>query len=258
MKTLWCSLILSSQVATSSGFSALTSSRDCLPQRRALQLNAETKCYEATRRKLIVGPISLFGFSYKHQRAVADVLSPSNVRVATWPSIEDLEPMYEFKLSIDALQEGVKDSKNWPLVKNRLDKFFKGAILSEKNFYFGVGLQYMNDINYAKEELPNYVVMDQQARYDALQRTMRNLENLKEALADEDAQGIADYAKDSQIALASWFALVPENDILAVEDLFVNVKKADLNRDGRISDDEMGSLTPVQQELWKKRVEKFG
>eukprot|EP00547_Thalassionema_nitzschioides_P001630 CAMPEP_0194211834 /NCGR_PEP_ID=MMETSP0156-20130528/11267_1 /TAXON_ID=33649 /ORGANISM="Thalassionema nitzschioides, Strain L26-B" /LENGTH=165 /DNA_ID=CAMNT_0038939515 /DNA_START=299 /DNA_END=793 /DNA_ORIENTATION=+ len=165
--------------------------------------------------------------------------------------------MYEFKLSIDALQEGVKEREKWPLVKKRLDKFFKGAILSEKNFYFGVGLQYMNDIKYAKDELPNYIVIDQQDRYDALERTMKNLDNLKNALVAEDAQAIEDYAKDSQIALASWFALVPDNDVRAVKDLYINVKKADVNRDGSISDEEFGSLSLEQQELWKKRADKF-
>merc|ERR1711862_603417 len=112
----------------------------------------------------------------------------SSARVSKWPGIENLEPMYEFKLSIDALQAAVQDSKNWPYVKKRLDKFFKGAILSEKNFYLGVGFTYMNDIKYDSAELPNYVLMDKQARFDALDRTMKSLEGLKNSLANEDSK----------------------------------------------------------------------
>ena len=64
----------------------------------------------------------------------------TTARVQSYPGIENLEPMYEFKLSVDALQSGVQDPQKWPFVLKRLEKFFKGAILSEKNFYFGVGL----------------------------------------------------------------------------------------------------------------------
>lgn len=178
--------------------------------------------------------------------------------ISIWPGIENLEPMYELKLSIDALQTAVSDPKNWPYVKKRLDKFFKGALLSEKNFYFGVGLQYMNDIQYSKSELPNYVLLDKQGRYDALEKTMKSLENLQKTLTKEDSKAIQDYAKDSQLALQSWFALVPEEDFRAVQDLFLNVKKADINRDGVLSADELSSLSTEQQDIWKKRVDKFG
>jgi len=78
----------------------------------------------------------------------------------------------------------------------------------------------MNDIKYDSAELPNYVLMDKQARFDALDRTMKSLEGLKNSLANEDSKEIEDYAKDSQLALASWFALIPENDVNTVENLF--------------------------------------
>lgn len=188
------------------------------------------------------------------------VSSSPIAKVATWPGIEALEPMYEFKLSTDALQAGVQDSKNWPFVKKRLDKFFKGAILSEKNFYFGVGLQYMNDIKYDTAELPNYVLLDKQTRFDALDRTMKSLEALKNSLAGNniDPIQVQNNAEDVKLALASWFALVPEKDFKAVEDLFINIRKADINRDGVLSKDELEFLSIEQQELWKKRVDEFG
>eukprot|EP00797_Seminavis_robusta_P003783 Sro123_g059750.1 n/a (169) ;mRNA; r:106326-106832 len=168
--------------------------------------------------------------------------------------------MYEFKLSLDAVVAGVQDPKNWPYIQKRLEKFFGGFIVNEKNFYFGVGLQYMNDIQYDKAELPNYVVLDKQSRYDALEQTMKSLENLKSVLAigGSDEATVVDLAKSSQSALASWFALIPEKDVKAVEEFFLNVKKADTNRDGRLSDDELVFLSPAEQQIWKRRVDKFG
>lgn len=181
-----------------------------------------------------------------------------SARVETWPGIEGLEPMYEFKLSIDALTKGVSEPKNWPFIQKRLDKFFSGFIVNEKNFYLGVGLQYMNDIQYDKGELPNYVVIDKEARFDALDRTMKDLEALKASLEAGDASAIESYATSAQNALASWFALIPPSDVKAVEELFVNVQKADTNRDGRLSDDELSFLPIPQQDSWKRKVDKFG
>lgn len=190
--------------------------------------------------------------------AISQSQSTQIANVSVWPGIETLEPLYEFKLSVDALQTAVIDPKNWPYVQKRLDRFFKGAILSEKNFYFGVGLQYINDIQYTKSELPNYVLLDKQTRYDALEKTMKSLEGLQKSLAIDDARGVQEYAKDGQLALQSWFALVPEDDFKAVQDLFVNVRQADRNRDGILSRDELAFLSMEQQIIWKKRVDKFG
>ena len=185
-----------------------------------------------------------------------------SARVARWPGIENLEPLYELKLSIDALSTAVSDPTNWPFVQRRLEKFFQGSIFSEKNFYFGVGLQYMNEIQYDKAELPNYVLLDKEARFDALDRTMKSLERLKTSLASPNAavlnDVIVDTAKESQASLASFFALLPPKDYQAVQELFEHVQKADVNRDGKISDEEITVLTIPEQELWKKRVEKFG
>ena len=183
-----------------------------------------------------------------------------SARVEEWPGIDALEPMYEFKLSVDAIVIGLQDTKNWPYIQKRLEKFFGGFIVNEKNFYFGVGLQYMNDVKYDKGELPNYVLLDKQARYNALEVTMNTLETLKNNLnvPGIDPTTINDYATTCQSSLASWFDLIPDGDMKAVLELFTNVQKADINRDGRLSDNELVCLSPVEQEIWKKRVSKFG
>ena len=208
--------------------------------------------------------VALLGAPSKTPAADAVVVGGAvqSARVASWPGIENLDPMYELKLSIDALSSGVADPANWPYVQRRLDKFFQGSIFSERSFYFGVGLQYMNDIQYDKAELPSYVLLDKEARYKALEQTMNSLEMLKSSLASPNASVIKDViqdnAKECQAALASWFALVPQGDVRAVQELFEHVKKADVNRDGRLSDDQLPFLSIEEQELWKKGVAKFG
>ena len=86
--------------------------------------------------------------------------------------------------------------------------------------------------------------------------------DLKSALADSGGSNkadiVIDLANSAQSSLQSFFALIPEQDIKAVEDLFKNVKKADTNGDGRLSDDEIIFLSPNEQEIWKKRINKFG
>jgi hypothetical protein len=188
----------------------------------------------------------------------------SAVRVASWPGIETLEPLYELKLSIDAITVDVKDANNWSAIQARLERFFQGFIVNEKNFYLGVAFQYSNDIQYAREELPAFILLDKESRYDAIESTMKSLESLKSSLAaakddDDAAANIAELAKAAQAALHSWFALVPVQDYQAVQELFVHVQKADTNpRDGRLSYDELIYLSPVEQQIWKRRVEKFG
>jgi len=223
-----------------------------------------------SRRSLVVSSLlSAIAISTAPTRtSAADAALPTiggakqSARVAEWPGIDSLEPMYELKVSIDALVNGVAEPKNWPFVEKRLDKFFQGGLFSEKNFYFGVGLQYMNDMKYDKSELPSYVILDKETRYAALEETMKSLERLKSTLSSPNASVIKDVIRDnaiaSQTALASWFALLPQGDVAAVQQLFQHVQMADTNRDGKLSDNELELLSPLEQELWKKRVKKFG
>jgi hypothetical protein len=59
--------------------------------------------------------------------------------------VEYLEPVYELKLSIDALASGVSNSAKWPAIANRLKKFFGGP-LSEQYYFRGLSQQYSNAV----------------------------------------------------------------------------------------------------------------
>ena len=90
---------------------------------------------------------------------------------------------------------------------------------------------------------------------------MKNMASLRSALANSpstDVSTVQDLALAAQSALASWFSMIPSENVQAVEQLFVKVQKADVNRDGRLSDDELAALSPDDQQVWKRRVDKFG
>ena len=104
------------------------------------------------------------------------------------------------------------------------------------------------------------MLLDKQTRFDALEQTMKILENLKLVLSGSgtNAETVEDLAKSSQRSLQSFFAMIPEQDVKAVEELFNHVIKADTNGDGRLTDDEIIFLSPAEQEIWKRKVDKFG
>jgi len=139
----------------------------------------------------------------------------------------------------------------------------------------GVGISYMNEMVYDKGELPNYVVLDKETRFEALENTMNNLESLKSVLGDNINGGggnggngnvsvnadivddVKELAKSSQRSLQVFFDMIPSEDVKAVEELFANVQKADANGDGKLSEDEIVNLSPMEREIWKRRVDKF-
>ena len=183
----------------------------------------------------------------------------STVRVAEWPNLAYLEPIYELNLSINALAKTVGDTSKWPVVLKRLEKFFKGALLSEKNYYTGVAVTYMNEIKYDPSESSEYIKIDKSKRYEAFEACMKNLELLKNDIAaNESAENVKADAEAAQRALAEWFSYVPSEDVQAIGKLFVSVKNADADRNGRLDDIELSSLSETDRNIWKKRVDLFG
>jgi len=203
------------------------------------------------------GAGAMFGATLTAQPANA--AAASSVRVAEWPNLAYLEPIYELSLSVSALAKTVGDTSKWPLILKRLEKFFKGALLSERNYYTGVAITYMNEIKYDKSETNEYIKIDKSKRYEAFEACMKNLELLKNDIsANESADNVKADADAAQRALADWFSYVPSEDVQAVGKLFVRVKSADTDRNGRLDDLEMQALSEEDRSVWKKRVDLFG
>uniref|UniRef100_A0A6U3NLH8 Calmodulin n=1 Tax=Ditylum brightwellii TaxID=49249 RepID=A0A6U3NLH8_9STRA len=190
--------------------------------------------------------------------APASTSSASVVSVQEWPSLEYLEPIYEFKLAVDSFQAAAKDNAKWPYLKILLDKFFSGGLYSEKNYYSGLSFKYMQLIRYSETELKEFIKLDQNERYEAMEATMKHLNDLKDSLGKGNADKINADAEAARKSLSDWFALIPSSDVKAVEKLFRAVRLADKDRNGRLSEGELAALSDTDRNIWKKRVNNFG
>ncbi|CAJ1954693.1 unnamed protein product [Cylindrotheca closterium] len=180
-------------------------------------------------------------------------------RVQKWPGVEYLEPFCEFQLAIQAVAIAAEDESKYPLIKKRLEQFFKGAVMSERNLYAGIALTYTNKIKYDPQELPNYVQLDQQERFNLVEDTMINLKNLMVSIpatptATYNKQDILDYANGATVSLKRWFALIPKEDVDKAMKLFMVSRFADANKDGRVDLEESEAIPEEYRELWKKRL----
>ena len=184
-----------------------------------------------------------------------------SVRIASYPSLEYLEPIFELKLSVDNLAKGTKNKSLRPYILKRLDKFFRGGLTSERNYYSGLGIQYVNNISYeTDQELPEYIKLDKEQRLQAMESTLQFLEQLKQVLADDIGNDdlVISNAQDASSSLQKWFDMIPSKDFEAVDQLFRSTRAADGNRDGKLDDKELATLTDTEREIWKKRVKLVG
>jgi hypothetical protein len=184
----------------------------------------------------------------------------SQARVKVQPGLEYLEPIYELELSIGALEQGLKKGgkESWPSIGDRLDKFFGGGLFSERNFYGGLGVQYMNQIVYEDAELPEYVRLDKEARFGAMEDALNGLERVKTALLASDEEAVRNSMADARSGITRWFAFVPEQDRVAVAELYQSARQADANRDGKLEDAELSTLDEVNRARWKRRIQVVG
>jgi len=116
----------------------------------------------------------------------------------------------------------------------------------------------MSKIRYSDSELKAFINIDQNERYEAMESTMDALKALKNSLEKELPDKVESDADAAKSALGRWFGLIPPSDVAAVEKLFLAVRKADKDRNGRLSDDELATLSEADRNAWKKRVDLVG
>lgn len=86
------------------------------------------------------------------------------------------------------------------------------------------------------------------------------MRNAKEELAKPDPQGreIRENARAAQQAINQWLAMVPEADVRRAFELFKNVRAADVDGNGKLSEAELGTLNQSDRDAWKDRVALVG
>lgn len=242
--------------ATSSSFHDSTvEHQSSWPSRRDALLQSLTTIAIAALSTLAISPMN-------------PAMATSQARVAVWPGLEYLEPVYELQLSVTALAQAIPDTTKWPYLQQRLDKFFSGGLFSERNYYAGLGVQYMNQVQYDKNELPEYIKLDKEERFQSMEAALQAMEVLKTHLSsptptrEDDVAATKALLKSDvdqvQASLNRWFGLVPKQDVERVAQLYVAVRGADVDRNGRIDDQEIATLSDEDRAVWKKRIDYVG
>ena len=187
--------------------------------------------------------------------------SSTSIRITNYPPLEYLEPLYELKLSIDALREGITDIQKRPSILRRLEKMFSGGLFSEKNYLLGLAVMYNNQIVYDPNELSMYINLDKEERFNYIGSTLASLESIKNNLKGKnnvDETLLLQDMDSAQRSMNDWFRIVPYQNIEAVAQLYVATRMADVNRDGKLDALELATLLDQEREIWLKRVALVG
>ncbi|CAJ1954694.1 unnamed protein product [Cylindrotheca closterium] len=190
-------------------------------------------------------------------------VASSTARVQKWPGVEYLEPVYELKLSFEAIAKASEDESQYASLQQRLEKFFKGTIYSERNVYAGVALSYTTQIQYDPNEIQEYARLDQQERFDLMENALDNLRNLYISLpstpdATVNKQDISDFANGATACMRRWFSLIATAEVDRAKELYEAARSADANKDGKVDVEELQAVPEEYRTLWKKRLEFTG
>ena len=173
----------------------------------------------------------------------------------TSPELQYLEPIYELKFSLDALRAAVENPtpERITALRGRLKRFFGGP-LSEQYVYRGLCIAYQDQIKYAPQELAAFVDADKQARSVACDDIIGGMRSLKDALDVEppDPAALKASADVAVKAMKLWLSYVPPADVAKVDALLQAVRVADTDRNGKLSDVELGALSDEQAAIWRK------
>lgn len=241
--------------------SALVSSFDtsysrCRPFRTFNELHADQKePWALTRRDTLVALPLATWFLPRYSSAAATRANETPLYL--------LEPLYELKLSLDALATiDSFDPKKWPRMQRRLDKFFSvgsgdGSTVSERDVYSNIGKECVDTAESRLAPL-EYTFAKLQLLRDKLGIVLANTKTVSADDENIEAQDIHRMTRDAQTSLTMWFQFVPQQDMDRLDQLVQHVNSADGDRDGKLSESELRRLSDDERVLWEARVGKFG
>uniref|UniRef100_A0A7S1FRT6 Calmodulin n=1 Tax=Corethron hystrix TaxID=216773 RepID=A0A7S1FRT6_9STRA len=187
--------------------------------------------------------------------------------IVSWPDAKYLVPIYELDGALVALALQLDASRGTEglRVSSRLvENFFKGGLLSKKNIFQGLCAIYASEITFDDpdrrrvQDFRKNILDDCDQVVRSLSAMKKPLQNLVEGSAVEATPEVMGYLADARSGLNSFLKKVPPKDLERIVAWEKAVGAADVDKNRRIDDNEMQSLTEEDAILYKDVGELLG
>mmetsp|Transcript_8497 Transcript_8497/g.12839 ORF Transcript_8497/g.12839 Transcript_8497/m.12839 type:complete len:251 (+) Transcript_8497:52-804(+) len=187
--------------------------------------------------------------------------------VVAWPDVKYLVPIYELDGALTSLAkclEPPRGAVGLLMASRLLNQFFKGGLLSNENVFRGLCAVYVGEITF---DDPNRGrVRDFKASFlDDCETVIGSLRSMKKPLqkmVDSGAAGatpeVLGYLVSAQNGLTGFLARVPQSDLEQIITWEKAISAADVDRNKRLEEDEMRSLSEEDVKLYRGVGELLG
>jgi len=168
------------------------------------------------------------------------------------PAIGNLVPLYGIFDLARLTASYASDADKLPVIQNR----FKQIADSDLDAYRFLSTQYISQIKYADPD-EKVVNFDKAGRYKACDEAMKAVASTKKLLEEKDVSTEALQRSVSEIGrnLGAFFSLVPEEDRKRAAELASELRSRDVDKNGRLSDEELQTLGAGQRPLTEEETE---
>eukprot|EP00930_Biecheleria_cincta_P088377 TRINITY_DN77603_c0_g1_i1.p1 TRINITY_DN77603_c0_g1~~TRINITY_DN77603_c0_g1_i1.p1 ORF type:complete len:271 (+),score=51.53 TRINITY_DN77603_c0_g1_i1:103-915(+) len=182
-------------------------------------------------------------------RAEQAATSASSARLAvveTYPAMGNLVPLYGIFDLARLTSSAASDSSKLPTIRKRFEQIAD----SDLDAYRFLTTQYIANIKYADPD-EKVVNFDKAARYKAVDDAMSAVARTKKLLQGKELseQGLQSSVSEIGKNLANFFSLLPKEDTTKAEGIASDLRSRDINKDGRLSDEELQTLGSGQLPL---------
>lgn len=173
--------------------------------------------------------------------------SSSSARLAvveTYPAMGNLVPLYGV-FDLARLTSGA-DASKLPTIRKRFEQIAD----SDLDAYRFLTTQYINNIKYADPD-EKVVKFDKAARYKAVDDAMSAVASTKKVLQGKDVleQDLQSSVNEIGKSLANFFSLLPKEDTSKAQGIASDLRSRDVDKDGRLSEEELQTLGSGQLPL---------
>ena len=199
--------------------------------------------------------------------------------IKAYPSIQYLIPIYTLDTSLTYLSNLLSNNPTPASIakaNTSINKFFSGGLLSNKNIFRGICVVYIDEIQYDDPDRDR-VEKDKMGRFQDCDSLLKGLEKVKKPLNTYAASVAATAAASSSLSLTEiivevpseittqletarlslkqFLGKIPVKEQERVQAWFGEIQRVDVNKDGRLSNEELDLLNQSDREVYKNVAE---